>query len=259
MEREREMVSHEYFEELISMYALGALADAERKQLRAHLRECSACRKQLRQEEAIVKTLPHAVTPVEPSRETKLKLFARVDADLAQHNAARVPQRVVKQTPRRLLSDSRRSAQPAFAFAVVAVLALLAIGTLLILQRPRTPDQEAIAAIINNPNVQKVSLAGTPDAPNAWGEVYMVPGHSQAVLKVGGLQALPPDKGYEFWFFKNGEPQPSDVFAVNADGTNTVLVKANGNVENFKGWGVTIEPRAGVPKPTGTIVILGGL
>ena len=76
---------------------------------------------------------------------------------------------------------------------------------------------------------------------------------------MNGLQPLAEDKGYEFWFFRNGDPQPSDVFTVNPNGTNTVLVNANDTVEKFKGWGVTIEPKAGVPKPTGPIVILGGL
>ncbi len=248
------MVSHEYFQELISMYALGAVGDAERKQVQAHLSECAACRKSLRQEQAAVNTLPFSVAPVEPSQETKLKLFARVDADLAQNHAAHVPQRAMKQTARRAWF-----AQPVFAFAVLALVALLAIGGWMVLQNLESPEQQAIASIMNDPLVQKISLAGTPDAPDAWGEMYMVPGQSRAVLKVGGLASLPSDKGYEFWFFRGGEPQPSDVFTVNADGTNTVLVNARDKVENFKGWGVTIEPRQGVEKPTGTIVIVGGL
>lgn len=251
------MVSHEDYQELISMYALGALSKTEREQLRQHLGECDACRAQYRQEQALAQLLAQAVEPVEPSRETKLKLFARVDADLAQEHAraqAALP-RVVKQAPPR----RRWFAQPVFAFALVAALALLAIGGWMVLNNLASPDQQTIAAILNDPNVQRVALNGTPDAPNAWGEMFMVPGHSQAVLKVGGLQPLPPDKGYEFWFFRNGEPQPSDVFTVNGDGTTTILVRAKDKVENFQGWGVTIEPRAGVPKPTGPIVIVGGL
>jgi hypothetical protein len=146
-----------------------------------------------------------------------------------------------------------------FAFAVIAALALLAVGAWMVARTTQSPEQQDIVRILNDPNVQKIALQGTKDAPGAWGEMYMVPGHSQAVLKVGGLQPLASDKGYEFWFFREGQPQRSDVFTVNADGTNTVLVRANDKVENFKGWGVTIEPRAGVEKPTGTIVILGGL
>lgn len=250
------MGSHEYFQDLISIYALGALPDAEAQAVRQHLTECAECRKRFLEERALVQMMPRTVEPVEPSRETKQKLFARIDADLVQDNV-RAPQ--PKRAPVQAKPARRWFAQPVFTFAVIAVLALLAVGGWLVLSNRQTPEQERIAAILNDPNVQRVALAGTPDAPNAAAEMFMVPGHSQAVLKVSGLSALPQDKGYEFWFFRDGKPQPSNVFVVNPDGTNTVLVQANDKVENFKGWGVTIEPRAGVPAPTGPIVILGGL
>lgn len=248
------MVAHEYFEELISLYALGSLPEAERVQMQAHLAECAACRERYRQERAIVQMLPRSLDAVEPSRETKQKLFARVDADLAHaHTNARVVKRAAVPAPRR-----NWFARPAFAFAVAALLFLAGVGGWLWLQNRVTPEQQAIAAIMNDPKVQQVALAGTPDAPNAWGRVYMVPGHSQAVLKVGGMQPLPQDMGYEFWFIRGQEPHASNVFTVNADGTMTVLVKANAAVENFNAWGVTIEPKQGVPSPTGKLVILGG-
>ena len=128
----------------------------------------------------------------------------------------------------------------------------------MLMNRP-SPEQQQIAAILNDPNVQKVALAGTKDAPNASAEMFMVPGHSAAVLQVKGLPPLAPDRGYEFWFIRNQSPEPSNVFDVNADGASTVLVKAADKVENYNAWGVTIEPKQGVPKPTGTLVILGGL
>lgn len=249
------MAVHEYYQELIPMYALDALSEAERQEVKRHLGECAECREQYRRELATVKMLPFSLEPVEPSREMKTKLFARVDADLAQTSATvvRKPVRVQAPPPRKWF------AQPVFAFAVIALLALLAIGGWMVMQTLRPAEQQEIARILNDPNVQMVALQGTKDAPNAYGQMYMVPGNSQVVLKVGGLKPLAPDKGYEFWFFRGGQPQPSDVFTVNADGTMTVLAKANDKVENFKGWGVTIEPRAGVPKPTGTLVMLGGL
>lgn len=250
------MGSHEYFQDLISMYALGALPGAEAQAVKQHLTECAECRQRFLEERALVQLMPRAVEPVEPLRETKQKLFARIDADLAQDNG-RAP--LPKRAPAQAKPVRRWFAQPVFAFAVVAVLALLAVGAWLVLGNRQTPEQRRIAAILSDPNVQRVALAGTPDAPDARAEMYMVPGQSQAVLKVSGLRTLPEDKGYEFWFFRDGKPQPSNVFVVHPDGTNTVLVQASDVVENFKGWGVTIEPRAGVSAPTGPIVILGGL
>jgi anti-sigma-K factor RskA len=250
------MGSHEYFQDLVSMYALGALPTAEAQAVKQHLAGCDECRNRYVAERALVQMMPRAIESVEPSRETKQKLFARVDADLAQ-DKARMPEpkrTVVQEKPRRSWF-----AQPVFAFAVIALVAVLAVGGWLWFSNRQTPEQQRIAAILNDPNVQRVSLQGTPDAPNALAEMYMVPGHSQAVLQVRGLDPLPQDKGYEFWFFRDGQPQPSNVFVVNPDGSKTVLVEANDTVENFKGWGVTIEPRAGVPAPTGPIVILGGL
>ncbi len=250
------MATHPEFEELIPMYALGGLPDAERKRLQAHLAECPDCRALLLEEQAIVQTLPRGVTPVAPSPEAKLKLLARVDADLAAATEARpaAPARTVS------APHVKRSwfARPAFAFAALVILGVLALGLWLVLQNLPSSEQQQIAAILSNPNVQKVSLNGTPDAPGASGEIYMVPGQTQAVLRVNGLPPLPEDKRYEFWFIRGEDLQPSNLFTVNAAGTTTLLVKANETVENYNAWGVSIEPRAGVTKPTGPIVIFGG-
>lgn len=238
------------------MYALGSLGNPEYSLLKAHLALCAACRALFQQELATVGLLAQAVDRVEPSPETKLKLFARVDADLARRTAtvnASLQRRVTAPPPKRAWFR-----QPVFAFAVIAVLAVLALGGWMLLNRPSS-DQQQIASILRDPGVQKVALAGTRDAPNASAEMFMVPGHSVAVLKVNGLAQLPADKGYEFWFIRNQAPEASDVFAVNADGSTTVLVKASDKVEKYNAWGVTIEPKAGVPKPTGALVISGGL
>lgn len=251
------MVSHDYFEELIPLYALGALSGAEIEQIKHHLQGCASCRAQYRKEVATVGMLPRSVEAVQPSKETKLKLFARVDADLSKETARVQP----GPKPAIVPPASQKRAwyrQPAFAFAVVAAIILLAVGGWILLQNMQSSEQGTIASILNDPNVHTIALNGTKDAPDARAEISMVPGHSQAVLKVSGLQPLPADKGYEFWFIRGNDPQASNVFTVNSDGTGTVLVKANDKVENFNAWGVSIEPREGVAKPTGPIVILGG-
>ncbi len=80
-------VTHEQYQNWIATYALGALAQPECDLMQTHLAKCSACREQYFAEQALVALLPQTVDPIEPSPETKLKLFARVDADLAAHHA----------------------------------------------------------------------------------------------------------------------------------------------------------------------------
>jgi len=252
------MLSHETIQELLAGYALGALPKPERDAVRAHLETCSECRELYQADRLTVNLLPRAVEPVEPSAEAKHKLLARVDADLAQEQAqpaAPLPARRAAPAPGK---TARRPlfARPLFAFAIVAALVALAVGGWW--YWTSTAPQRQIAAILADPNVQKVALAGTKDAPGAQAEIYMVPGTQQAVLVVSGLTPLAADKGYQFWFIKGQDPQPSDVFTVNADGTRTVLVKSSAPVQDYNAWGVTIEPRAGVDKPTGPLVILGG-
>lgn len=248
--------THQEYQAWIPMYALGGLGNPEYDLLKAHLALCASCRVLYQQELATVGLLAQAADSVEPSPETKRKLFARVDADLAQRGTA-----VNVQQPARVPLPPKRAwfRQPVFAFAMVALLALLAIGGWLLLANRPSAEQQQIAAILNDPNVQKVALGGTKDAPNASAEMFMVPGHSAAVLQVQGLEPLPADKGYEFWFIRNQSPEASNVFTVNAAEATTVLVKAPDKVENYNAWGVTIEPKAGVTKPTGALVILGGL
>src|SRR6266496_6034 len=125
MARKQEMASHEYFQDLIPFYVLDGLSDAERQEVRDHLKECAACTKLYQQERAIVQMIPRSVESVEPSRETKSKLFARVDADLAQQNAQRrAPAPVqAKEKPRR-----NWFASPVFAFAVIALVALVGLA-----------------------------------------------------------------------------------------------------------------------------------
>ena len=80
-------VTHEQYLNWIATYALGALAEPECDLMKAHLAKCSACREQYYAEQALTALLPQAVEPIEPSPETKLKLFARVDSDLAARQA----------------------------------------------------------------------------------------------------------------------------------------------------------------------------
>lgn len=270
------MSSHEQFEELIPLYVLGALSAAEQTELRAHLQECDACRGRYQQELALVQMLPRTVEPVQPSPATKAKLFARIDADLAQpavpaamerssvgSSAVSLPRSAARSLPprpaRSAVPTPRRPwfRQPAYAFAALALLALVAVGGWLIAQNARSPEQQEIAQIVSDPNTTQHQLKGTPDMPNAWGILYSVPNDTRAVLEVGALESLPSDKAYEFWLIRGSDPVPAGVFTVNDKGEAQHLVKSSETISSFDTLGVSIEPRQGVQKPTGPIVLLG--
>lgn len=91
----------------------GGLTPGLRRAVREHARACPFCRRRLREHqgvEALIRLLPHALLPVEPSRGAQLRLWglSRWFADPAAAAQER----------------SRISALGACAFALAAVLAL---------------------------------------------------------------------------------------------------------------------------------------
>lgn len=255
------MSSHEQFEELIPLYALGALSPDEARELRAHLRECDECRARYRQERATARLLLNSAEPVEPSPDTRRKLFERVDADLAAR-AARIPARpaVPAPTMRPLAPAGARPwyLQPAFAFAALALVAIVAVGLWLVSQNARSPEQQEIAQILSNPNRSQHALKGTEQMPNGFGTLHTVPGEARAVLVVGALQPLPADKTYEFWLIRGAQPLPAGLFTVDSQGQGQLLVKTGEDIAAFDKWAVSVEPRQGVTQPSGPIVLAGG-
>lgn len=242
------MRTHEEFEALIPIYALGGLASAEGAELEAHLQVCALCRQQYREAMTVVSLLARAAEPVEPSPEMRSRLFARVEADLARR-ATQARQKA----PRRAWLT-----RPVWVWMALGMLILVAALAWFMTRPPSSREPSTIAEVLSDPKVRKIVLQPSRDAPGAWGEVYMVPGHWRAVLKVGGLKPLPPEQGYQFWFLRSGEePYAADVFNVGPDGTNTLFVQAHEDVAHFNGWGVTIEPRSGVSKPTGPFIMWG--
>jgi anti-sigma-K factor RskA len=86
-----------------------------------------------------------------------------------------------------------------------------------------------------------------------------VPDGRDAVLVASGLHALPPDRAYQVWFLRGGQPTPNAVFSVTHAGHGRRLVHAPGRLRDFDVVAVTPEPASGSPAPTGPIVLAGEL
>ena len=81
------MSTDSHVDELIAVYALGALSVEERQAVERHLAVCDTCRALAADAEATARVLPFAAEPVEPSPQVKQRLLARIEADKATTNA----------------------------------------------------------------------------------------------------------------------------------------------------------------------------
>jgi anti-sigma-K factor RskA len=242
-------------EELLPAYALGALDGEDLRELEAHLAGgCEECRRQLALWQGELEALAAGVEPVAPSDITR----ARV---LRLSGSERAP----AASPRRA---------PWWAEVAVVVVAVFALARLeaerdnlrhqveVLSQevgRMRTDVQQARQdlQVIAAPGVQSVVLAGLGPSPGAKGRTYVNPSTRDALFYAFDLPSLPADKTYELWFIAAGKPVAAGTFEVDPRGTGTVRVERVTEARQIEAWAVTIEPRGGVPQPTGAMVLKG--
>jgi hypothetical protein len=126
------------------------------------------------------------------------------------------------------------------------------------LQRDEAALREQVAQyrgaveLLRDPATRVVDLQGAGPSPEATGRMIW---HEQAggQLFVANLPPAPAGQAYELWTLGGAAPQPAGLFQVDASGRATHRVQATG-VPGAT-FAVTLEPAAGVPAPTGPIVL----
>ena len=105
--------------------------------------------------------------------------------------------------------------------------------------------------------MRSVVLAGLGPTPGAAGHTYINPQTRDALFYAFNLPRLHEEKTYQLWFIADGKPVSAGVFGVDERGTARVRVEKVADVKDIQAWAVTIEPRGGVPQPTGAMVLKG--
>ena len=88
-------------------------------------------------------------------------------------------------------------------------------------------------------------------------EVFWSERARRGVIVAANLAPLPTDRQYELWVFQKGKPDRRRRLRRRPPGPGPLRVDgfpANPQAQNFA---VTVEPRGGVPAPTGPIVLVG--
>lgn len=100
--------------------------------------------------------------------------------------------------------------------------------------------------IINQPDFNRVELAGLPISPESLARVYWNEESEEVYLNVAYLPDPPTDSQYQLWAIVNGTPIDAGVFSPDEE---EGLLKMK-NISNASAFAITLEPKGGSEAPT---------
>jgi anti-sigma-K factor RskA len=117
--------------------------------------------------------------------------------------------------------------------------------------------QELYRRVLESEDVRVLSLGGKEPQPAARARMFWSEKAKRGVIVAGNLQMLPADKQYELWVFDRGKPVAAGVFDCDPSGRVMFESPDMSMVTLAQNFAVTIEPKGGMPQPTGPIVLIG--
>lgn len=123
--------------------------------------------------------------------------------------------------------------------------------------RTKLSRRDLRARVMESDDVKMLFLGGQGPQPKAHAKVFWSEGAKRGVLVAGNLEPLPPNRQYQLWVFVDGKPVDAGVFDADAAGRALFESRDLPAVRAAENFAVTVEPRGGLPQPTGPIVLIG--
>jgi anti-sigma-K factor RskA len=244
-------------DDLLELYALDLLDDAETERVERLLESDPAARERLRELRGVTAMLAFDLEPVQASPELKERILAAARADLADAAALGSPQAPGAVAPAPIALDDARAARARsggwssrLAWAVAAVLAVALVGSLAWNMRLR--DELA-----DRPQTVTFAVTGSDEAVGVQGEVLVIGDDGETILKLSGLPPLERGQVYQVWLIEGDTPQPNVTFV--GDNSGLASVGVVGSSTNSDLLGITIEPTGGSETPTTPVIIVSDL
>lgn len=253
---------------LIPEYALGALPQTEADSVTNHVRACLLCRRELRAYERVVDGLLVSPAPAAPSPLLRARVMQ--GAGIAPAPARREGFRLSAWLGSAL---SGVGLVPRLSPAVAALALVLAVAggyqsfqLQSDLRRVQVENQTLASEMASNRSVIADALRpgatvwqfrGTDSAPSARASLYCNPNGQTGVLAVENLQPLPAGEAYQLWLIRDGQRASGGMLTVDASGRGVLTVLAPEPLGDYQSVGMTVEPAAGSPGPTGQRVLSG--
>ncbi len=165
--------------------------------------------------------------------------------------------------------------KPKFALAITAALAIVIvflISFVFNLDRTITTQQSKITlleneaeknkellSVLTSREIEVVIMNGLEVNPSGYGKIIWDPDRKIAMLQISNLPPIAKDKDYQLWVIKENKPISAGVFKVENKVENFYKIEnlAEVNKEMINAFAVTLEPKGGVPQPTGQMYLLG--
>lgn len=253
------------FEELCTAYVLDALTQEERQEFQTMLEK--ADEEQLQLYHDMVRVSNHLAASVrheKPAPQVKEQLMSRIREGAEDTSA-------IKRIAARLKLD-----EPRFAVAAATILVLIAVSLAVYsvtlnselrssyvrIEQLRNEMQkkEDLLEILSSRDIDVVIMSGQKARPDAYGKVIWDPGQQQAILQVANLPSVPKDKDYQLWMIKDQKPVSAGVFSVKGSSKDNffkIEQLQQANRKQLNAFAITLEPKGGVPQPTGDMYLLG--
>lgn len=260
------MAHNDHFEELAALQALGIPLGGEAVEFARHLDGCSECKALIADLEAASTAFAAQTSPVAPRPAVRQAILRAVSG-----------QSGTKEPGTKVPSAAKRG-YGAWAFAIAATLALIFfVNDDARLRRDReelrsrTADlssrlesaqknlarRDLQARVLESEDVRMMFLGGKDPQPAARAKVFWSQKAGRGILVAGNLAPLPAGKQYELWVFAKGKPVPAGMFDADSSGRAMMESSDLAAIAAAENFAVTVEPRGGMPAPTGPIVLVG--
>ncbi|HKP95244.1 MAG TPA: anti-sigma factor [Fibrobacteria bacterium] len=124
-------------------------------------------------------------------------------------------------------------------------------------------QKNAMLDVLKSADMQMVVLAGQEADPAGYGKIIWDPARKKAILHISNLPVLPADKDYQLWVIRDKQPVDAGVFQVKGNREGGELYKIDRLVESDKSrinaFAITLEPKGGLPQPSGKMYLLGSI
>lgn len=264
-------LSHNQIQELIDLYALGALEPDEIELVEDYLAQSSDARAALEQSRQVVAALawtPEQHDPPAGSYERFMQRMGVADAPVPVA-VPRPVQSIATPVPTfgaRLRAMFAPRNRWATSFAAMMLLVALGFGgwSLSMQRQVATLNADVahyrtITTLLSDPGTRLVALKSeSGPAQTARTQLLVNTERDQGYLVASGLSALPTNQTYQLWMIADGKPISMGVFGTDAQGKAEVLMQDLPPAGAQNVFGITIEPSGGSQQPTSTPILVGG-